>query len=173
MLSHIVIDCGALPAPGNGTVDLSQGSLLGAVATYSCNSTFRLIGMNSRECQENETWSGEAPTCRGIAEDQRFHVHLYNLLTFSTSTPTAIDCGELEGVANGMVDTSQGGLVGAIATYTCNPSYMLVGMSTRQCQDNGAWSGEAPTCEGNHQPCKILCFPVSHKHVLHEIVTDL
>ena len=42
--------------------------------------------------------------------------------------------------------------LGAMATYTCNPSYRLVGMDSRQCQENGQWSGEAPTCERNLQP---------------------
>ena len=53
-------------SPDNGTVDLSEGSLLGAMATYSCDPSFTLIGMSPRVCQENETWSGEAPTCIGM-----------------------------------------------------------------------------------------------------------
>jgi hypothetical protein len=117
-----VIDCGSLISPANGTVDLSEGSLLGAMATYSCDPSFTPIGMSSRVCQEDETWSGEAPTC------------------------IAIDCGELDGPADGSVDISQGSLLGAEAIYTCDPSFRLVGTSIRQCQDNGSWSGEAPTC---------------------------
>ena len=44
---------------------MSGGSLVGAMATYSCDTSFRLIGMESRQCQENRTWSGEPPTCEG------------------------------------------------------------------------------------------------------------
>ena len=59
------IDCGQLDPPANGTVDTSQGSLLGAVATYSCDPSFTLVGTATRQCQEDETWSGESPTCQG------------------------------------------------------------------------------------------------------------
>ena len=50
---------------------------------------------------------------------------------------------------NGTVDASQGSLLDAVATYSCDPSFTLVGLSSRQCQENGMWSGEPPTCEGN------------------------
>ena len=62
---YLVIDCGTLPEPANGAVDLSDGSFVGAVAIYTCDPSFRLIGEDSRVCQENESWSGEAPTCEG------------------------------------------------------------------------------------------------------------
>ena len=61
----LAIDCGALPEPDNGAVDLSDGSLLDAVAIYTCDPAFRLIGVDSRVCQENGSWSGEAPICEG------------------------------------------------------------------------------------------------------------
>ena len=54
-----------LLAPANGAVDLSDGSLVGAVAIYTCDPSFRLIGVESRMCQENGSWSGEAPICEG------------------------------------------------------------------------------------------------------------
>ena len=62
---YLVIDCGTLPEPASGSVDLSDGSLVGAVAIYTCDPSFRLIGVDSRVCQENGSWSGEAPTCEG------------------------------------------------------------------------------------------------------------
>ena len=51
--------------PANGAVNLSEGSLVGADATYTCDSSFRLIGTTSRTCQQNGSWSGEAPVCEG------------------------------------------------------------------------------------------------------------
>ena len=81
------IDCGTLPAPDNGEVDLSEGSLLGAMATYSCDPSYSLVGMSSRQCQENETWSGEAPTCEGNVKDQHFHVTCVSYFTLFTRQP--------------------------------------------------------------------------------------
>ena len=62
---------------------------------------------------------------------------------------SAVDCGLLPDPVNGMVSVGGGGTtLGSLADYTCNPSYRLVGTDSRQCQENGTWSGEAPTCEG-------------------------
>ncbi len=36
--------------------------------------------------------------------------------------------------------------VGAVASYVCVAGYVLAGPSTRTCQANGLWSGEAPIC---------------------------
>ena len=65
MYIPVAVDCGTLSEPANGTVDLSDGTLVGAVATYTCDHSFRLIGLGSRVCQENGSWSGEAPICEG------------------------------------------------------------------------------------------------------------
>ena len=67
--------------------------------------------------------------------------------------PVAIDCGVLLAPANGAVDLSDGSLVDAVAIYTCDPSFRLIGVESRVCQENGSWSGEAPVCEGN---CTIV-----------------
>ena len=40
----------------------------------------------------------------------------------------------------------QGNNPGDRAIYSCNSGYKLVGQSTRTCQNNGKWSGDAPTC---------------------------
>ena len=37
--------------------------------------------------------------------------------------------------------------VGNIVTYTCSPGYVLVGASSRTCQENAAWTETAPKCE--------------------------
>ena len=39
------------------------------------------------------------------------------------------------------------GNFGSNASYTCETGYMLNGDMTRMCQDNGDWSGSAPTCD--------------------------
>ena len=58
----------------------------------------------------------------------------------------AIMCPPLPEIDNGMVEVSSL-FPGGVATYTCDPGFILVGDSTRICRDTGTWSGEEPTCE--------------------------
>ena len=58
-----------------------------------------------------------------------------------------MDCGNLNGPANGSVNASRT-TFRQTATYSCNTGYNLVGDSTRTCQATGVWSGSAPTCQG-------------------------
>lgn len=46
---------------------------------------------------------------------------------------------------NGLV-CYNGHLPGAIAVYICNKDYILHGDSTRECGQNGLWSGQVPQC---------------------------
>ena len=58
----------------------------------------------------------------------------------------SVRCSNLPNPSNGRVN-QQGNEPGDRATYTCNSGYELIGSSTRICQTNGQWSGDAPTCE--------------------------
>ena len=40
-----------------------------------------------------------------------------------------------------------------IAFYRCNTGNNLIGSSTRSCQTDGTWNGNAPTCQGD---CDVL-----------------
>lgn len=65
--------CEEVPSIQNGQVTVS-GTRPGAIATYRCNSGFRLIGQRTRVCEIDGTFSGQAPTCqRKIA-----YIHAYN-----------------------------------------------------------------------------------------------
>ena len=62
---------------------------------------------------------------------------------------SAVNCSSLDAPDNGDV------MVGmttfeSVATYSCDPSFRLIGVTTRTCQLNGSWSGEIPVCEGNY-----------------------
>ena len=65
-------------------------------------------------------------------------------------------CPELTAPDNGTVvynTISQLLGVGTTATYSCDPGYILVGETTRTCQDAntgeiGVWNSTAPICEG-------------------------
>ena len=56
------IICSHLANPKNGAVTLT-GIRFMSVATYSCSSSFQLVGQESITCQEDGEWSGEPPVC--------------------------------------------------------------------------------------------------------------
>ncbi len=56
------MDCGLLKDPTGGEVNLT-GSRIGDMATYECYQGYDLSGLQTRICQKDGTWSGEAPTC--------------------------------------------------------------------------------------------------------------
>ena len=66
----------------------------------------------------------------------------------------AVRCPILSNPSNGRV-TQQESRPGARVTYVCNTGYELVGLFSRICQNNGQWSGDAPTCES--KPIKVYC----------------
>ena len=68
-------------------------------------------------------------------------------MSLSSYSFPAVNCGDLDDPANGQV-VLNGTLFGSIATYTCDPGFILVGDVERMCQANGEWSGTEPTCEG-------------------------
>ena len=70
-------------------------------------------------------------------------------------THTVILCSVLTAPDNGTIEfslTSQLLGVDTTATYSCDPGYVLVGETTRTCEDTnsgttGAWSGDDPICK--------------------------
>ena len=63
-------------------------------------------------------------------------------------------CPELSAPANGGVTLNTQTLgVGTTATYSCDPGYILIGETTRTCEDThrgttGTWNGTEPLCDG-------------------------
>ena len=66
MYSSLVLCCAVIRCEEhmieNGNV-VSNGTLLGAVAQYSCDETYVLDGPEQRICQDNGMWSGDEPVC--------------------------------------------------------------------------------------------------------------
>ena len=68
-LPPAVIDCGNLTDPEDGQVMFTPGVVatietgLGAIANYTCNDGYDLVGDVLRTCQANEQWAGTEPTC--------------------------------------------------------------------------------------------------------------
>ena len=62
------IKCPSLPAPTHGVKSICSDPLherYGAICRFSCNVGYNLTGSSERQCQENETWTGITPSCRG------------------------------------------------------------------------------------------------------------
>ena len=56
-------------------------------------------------------------------------------------------CPPLPDISNGGVSWT--GLdPGETATYMCDPGFILDGLPTRVCRDDGTWSGAEPFCIG-------------------------
>ena len=84
---------------------------------------------------------------------------------------TEIMCSEVQAVGNGTASITPSGdsykySLRSVATYSCNTGFVLVGQTTRVCEDTnggtvttGTWSRSPPTCEGarfysNHNCCE-------------------
>ena len=57
-----MIDCGNLLAPDNGDIMITT-TTLESLANYTCNTGFRLDGVDQRVCLSNGSWSDDAPSC--------------------------------------------------------------------------------------------------------------
>ena len=65
-----------------------------------------------------------------------------------SSAPT---CPVLSAPANGQVDAAVR-IFGSVATYSCDAGFTLNGEATRTCGGEGAWSGNAPSCDRELTP---------------------
>ena len=147
----LVVDCFTLTNPRNGQVSLDM-TTFGAVANYSCNEGYILMGPTARTCQSNGNWTDDAPVCQSKslpACNHKFKLGLMKLL-FSV-----VDCLNLTSPSNGQVSVSTT-TFGSVATYTCEDGYMLMGFPMRECLSNGSWSQQEPVCESKSSNIKFL-----------------
>ncbi len=56
------------------------------------------------------------------------------------------ECPTLNAPDDGEVNMT-GNVEGSVATYSCGTGYNVTGLSQRECESNGKWSGMEPTCE--------------------------
>jgi len=124
----------SLPTPENGMVDRNSGRV-GEVATFSCAPGYTLKGLSALSCQADLTWSGVAPTCEA------------NPCSPSLTAPV-----------NGTVSASSG-VTGSRATFACTEGFEIKGAHEVECQTNGKWSADVPTCEP--KPCPLILAPIN------------
>ena len=65
--------CGNLSDPLYGQVSVS-GTLFGSMANYSCDTGYRVIGISTRMCGTDGTWSGEEPTINSACFNYVLHI---------------------------------------------------------------------------------------------------
>ena len=70
----IVIDCGIPSQPRNGVVT-GNDFTFGATVEYHCINGFVLVGLKTRTCQEDGSWSGDRPLCKGKMETIKLYLY--------------------------------------------------------------------------------------------------
>eukprot|EP00058_Branchiostoma_floridae_P027893 XP_002613384.1 hypothetical protein BRAFLDRAFT_68379 [Branchiostoma floridae] len=146
--------CPPLTAPNHGSV--VGGNNYGDVAHYACDPGYDLVGTPSRTCQDNQLWSGTAPSCikmecaildlptHGTVNGTNF---VGDTVTFACDPGyeiTEIQCQFFSTLANGHM--MGGNSYGDQLQFHCSTGYQLVGSSTLTCQADQTWSDAAPTC---------------------------
>ncbi|CAL4133700.1 unnamed protein product [Meganyctiphanes norvegica] len=97
-----------------------QGSGVNSRVEYNCNAGYEIHGEFERICQQDKSWTNEAPTCE------------------------LVDCGEPEKIANGTVEYTST-IYGGEATYDCNDGFVLEGSVDRHCSIMG-WNNTLARC---------------------------
>lgn len=120
------VDCGNPGFLQNGKMTLAtNATYYGATALYECDEHWQLDGVSRRLCQDNGTWSSEAPVCKEITcQDPSIQIKQSIGLHVVTSTLS----------------------IGAEAHYRCERGYSLRGNQTRICLSPGKWHGAPPLC---------------------------
>ena len=79
-----MINCTILDDPENGQVTFTPGVVmtletgLGAVANYTCNEGYDLVGDTLRTCEANGQWDGGDPMCMGTYFLWRYTFTIYS-----------------------------------------------------------------------------------------------
>ena len=100
----------------------------GTTCTFSCDSSFALIGEQNIACLTNGLWSGNLPQCIKL-------------------------CPPLSAPSNGLVsatelcrDPLRMQTPGSICKISCEVGYMINGTSNTLCMENGAWNNTKSHC---------------------------
>ncbi|XP_034950831.1 uncharacterized protein Hasp [Chelonus insularis] len=100
-----------------------------AIVSYECRHGYVLRGNNTRVCQADRKWSGQAPVCEEI------------------------NCG-LPGILyNGWIENIESGTgLGASIIFRCKEHMKLAGNTSSVCENDGKWRYPLPQCLA---PCII------------------
>uniref|UniRef100_A0A3P9H2P8 CUB and Sushi multiple domains 1 n=1 Tax=Oryzias latipes TaxID=8090 RepID=A0A3P9H2P8_ORYLA len=96
----------------------------GVTVAIHCKRGFYLLGSAMLTCQHDGLWDRPIPRC------------------------LAISCGDPGVPPNAVVLGTRSWTYGSVLQYSCLPGGLMVGNSTRHCQEDGTWSGVPPYCTG-------------------------
>ena len=115
------IECPELQMIPNASLN-ATGNGLDDVARYSCYQGFELVGSAEQICTENSTWSASPPSC------------------------VRVTCPPPDYVPDAVI-RSTGYEFKSRLEYECISGFALkYGNLTRECTEDGTWSGESPVC---------------------------
>uniref|UniRef100_H2TR21 CUB and Sushi multiple domains 3 n=1 Tax=Takifugu rubripes TaxID=31033 RepID=H2TR21_TAKRU len=162
-----MITCGDPGIPANG---LRGGDdfTVGHNVTFTCQPGYMMMGGDNavtRTCTNNSTWSGTLPACQAVLHSNGTmfsrdwqppgYLIQYNCsIKYSFShvpSSAAKFCGDPGSPARGQRE-GRSFIFKSMVTFSCFAPNLLVGSSTRLCQEDGTWSGS--------QFCTYMAFPV-------------
>lgn len=114
--------CDSLTSPLNGYVETSNGTVVGSVARYTCQTGYNIEGPSERSCLENGQWNSTTPIC------------------------AELDCGPPSAPQFGGVNTLNGTTFGNLAYYFCDDGFDLSGDGSRVCTSDDEWNATNTTC---------------------------
>ncbi|TKS70023.1 CUB and sushi domain-containing protein 1 [Collichthys lucidus] len=106
----------------------------GVTVAIHCKRGFYLLGSALLTCQHDGRWDRPIPHC------------------------LAISCGDPGVPPNAVVSGTHSWTYSSVLQYSCLPGGVLVGNSTRHCQEDGTWSGAPPYCTGKGK--LVISMPV-------------
>uniref|UniRef100_A0AAV2LT87 CUB and Sushi multiple domains 1 n=1 Tax=Knipowitschia caucasica TaxID=637954 RepID=A0AAV2LT87_KNICA len=96
----------------------------GITVAFHCKRGFYLLGSALLTCQHDGRWDRPVPRC------------------------LVISCGDPGVPPNAVVSGTHSWTYGSVLRYSCLPGGVLVGNTTRNCQEDATWSGAPPYCTG-------------------------
>ncbi|KAM7423965.1 hypothetical protein PAMA_000362 [Pampus argenteus] len=96
----------------------------GITVAIHCKRGFYLLGSALLTCQHDGRWDRPIPRC------------------------LAISCGDPGVPPNAVVSGTHSWTYSSVLQYSCLPGGVLVGNTSRHCQEDGTWSGVPPYCTG-------------------------
>ncbi|KAM4896003.1 P-selectin-like isoform 6-T11 [Sylvia borin] len=133
------ISCPVLSAPDQGEMHCSHlhgNFTYGSTCSFSCQTGFALVGLQSCECTAMGTWTGDTPHCEAIT-----------CPVLSAPDHGELNCSHLHGNFT----------FGSVCAFSCQKGFALMGSDSRKCTATGTWTGDAPRCEAIK--CSALTTP--------------
>ncbi|XP_075688378.1 E-selectin-like [Rhinoderma darwinii] len=126
------IQCEHPKQPENGTMICSsseEASLYKSTCHFICDEGFTMVGSPSIQCSATGQWTDNRPKCE------------------------AVQCNTLVAPSMGKMNCSHIDFgYGTVCKFTCEYDLLLNGTDILECDKNGSWNTEAPTCEAVKVP---------------------